>query len=111
MADVIFIHGPGGDAYGTWQHGVGLEAWWPSWIAGDSKRVGVWSLDYDAAPSVWLGRAMRTVDRANNVLALLDAEGFGKRPLFLVVIASVVLLRNNFCAQQMDTGQELGAYR
>ena len=84
MADVIFIHGPGGDAYGTWQHGVGLEAWWPSWIAGDSKRVGVWSLDYDAAPSVWLGRAMRTVDRANNVLALLDAEGFGKRPLFLV---------------------------
>lgn len=81
-ADVVFLHGLGGDAHGTWQ-GPG-DAWWPKWIAEDREHLAVWSLDYDAEPSVWLGGAMPICDRARNILARFDADDLGKRPLFLV---------------------------
>ena len=46
--------------------------------------MAVWSVGYAASPSGWLGRAMPIQDRAVNVLARLQNEGVGERPLVLV---------------------------
>lgn len=84
LADVVFIHGLGGDAKGTWGQKPDSEMWWPKWVADDGGRLAVWSLDYDAAPLKWLGMAMPVSDRAGNILARLNADGLGKRPIFLI---------------------------
>jgi hypothetical protein len=81
---VVFVHGLGGNAYATWQHNSRPGAWWPSWVADEGEGLAVWSLDYDASPSAWLGRPMPIADRANNILALLDANKFGELPLILI---------------------------
>ena len=81
VADVVFIHGMGGDAEGTWRH---VDSWWPNWIAEDAEHVAVWSLDYDAEPSAWLGSAMPLSDRAGNILTRFEADDLGKRPLILI---------------------------
>jgi triacylglycerol esterase/lipase EstA (alpha/beta hydrolase family) len=81
VADVVFIHGMGGNADGTWRH---VDSWWPNWIAEDAEHVAVWSLDYDAEPSAWLGSAMPLSDRAGNILTRFEADDLGKRPLILI---------------------------
>lgn len=82
-ADVVFVHGLGGGAIGTWRSDND-DTWWPRWVAEDRPHIAVWSLDYDAEPSEWLGRPMPIADRAGNILALLEAHDLGARPLFLV---------------------------
>jgi pimeloyl-ACP methyl ester carboxylesterase len=87
IADVVFIHGLGGDAEGTWRHvdsSRQIDSWWPRWIAEDDERLAVWSLDYDAAPSAWLGGAMPLSDRAGNILTRFEADHLGARSLILV---------------------------
>ncbi|MEU4762001.1 hypothetical protein AB0H12_02025 [Actinosynnema sp. NPDC023794] len=81
VLDVVFLHGLGGNARTTWSAG---EAFWPGWLGADVPGVGVWSVGYDASPSGWLGRAMPIQDRAVNVLARLQNEGVGERPLVFV---------------------------
>lgn len=53
-ADVIFIHGLGGDAFATWRYGKDDSASWPHWLGKEFADVAVWSLDYPASPSKWL---------------------------------------------------------
>jgi hypothetical protein len=84
LLDVVFVHGLGGDKLTTWQATPQAESFWPSWLARDIPEVAVYSLGYDASPSAWLGHAMPLADRATNVLATLEAEQFGKRPLIFV---------------------------
>lgn len=40
MADVVFIHGLGGDASGTWRYGESNDTSWPHWLAQDFPQVG-----------------------------------------------------------------------
>jgi pimeloyl-ACP methyl ester carboxylesterase len=84
--EVIFIHGLGGDAYGSWSHdgARGRQNSWPFWLAEDLESISVFSLNYDATPSDWLGRSMPLQDRSKNILALLDAERIGDHPLVFV---------------------------
>jgi hypothetical protein len=79
MADVVFIHG--GDADTTWQQG---DSWRPNWIAESGEHLAVWSLDYDAEPSAWLGRAIPLVTELATFLTRFEADGLGKRPLVLI---------------------------
>ena len=79
---VEFVHGLGGDAFITWGRDVGDDTFWPQWIADDLKQVDVYSLDYEASPSAWLGTTMPLFDRAKQVLAWL--EEVAHRPLVFV---------------------------
>jgi anti-sigma regulatory factor (Ser/Thr protein kinase) len=97
QADVLFLHGLGGDPLTTWQHGAEAAASWPHWLGEEFGDVGVWSLGYAASPTKWLrllrlfgsagggaGYAMPLPDRALQVLDLMVQKGFGQRPLFFI---------------------------
>ena len=46
-ADVVFVHGLGGDAKQTWHPDGKPKDFWPKWIGEELPHVGVWSLDYE----------------------------------------------------------------
>jgi pimeloyl-ACP methyl ester carboxylesterase len=96
-ADVLFIHGLGGDSFATWRHGKDDSTSWPHWLGKEFPDVGVWSLGYPASPSKWLrvrgwfsrrlrekGYTMSLPDRSIQVLDLMVQRGFGKRPILFV---------------------------
>jgi hypothetical protein len=72
----IFVHGLGGDAFGTWRARPDEEALWPRWLAQDIPGLAVFSVGYPAAVSNWQGTSMPLQDRAGNVLEglLVDLE-------------------------------------
>ncbi len=70
---VVFIHGLRRLGHKVWMSGKPPELW-PLWLSGDIDRLGIWSVEYDSAPTLWRGHSMARVDRANNVLARLLAE-------------------------------------
>lgn len=93
-ADVIFLHGLGGDAFGTWRHGKDDSTSWPHWLGGEFPGVGVWSLGYAASASKWpcvlgwfserwrdAGHIMSLPDRAGQVLDLMAQKDIGGRPI------------------------------
>ena len=84
IADVIFVHGLGGDAFKTWRYGDDQSTSWPHWLGDEFKNVGVWSLGYAASPSKWTrflkmfskersdeGYSMSLPNRSGQVLNLL----------------------------------------
>jgi hypothetical protein len=83
-ADVIFVHGLGGDPFTTWQHSSKREDSWPYWLAEEVPEVQVYCLEYEAAPAKWLGPSLPLVERAQNILALLLGKGIGKRPIVFI---------------------------
>src|SRR3712207_6318327 len=84
-ASVVFVHGLGGHAYGTWRRAAGDGSFWPVWLAEDVPGLAVYTLAYEAPPSIWLGTAMALQDRAVNVLeSLLGAPGLRDGPVAFV---------------------------
>jgi pimeloyl-ACP methyl ester carboxylesterase len=95
-ADVLFIHGLGGDAFITWRYGKNVTTSWPHWLSKDFPDIGVWSLGYPASPTRWAricnlpilrgllqgspdsGHTMALPDRATQVLDLMVQQGFGR---------------------------------
>jgi tetratricopeptide (TPR) repeat protein len=93
-ADVIFVHGLGGDYAATWRHDQNSS--WPHWLAEEFSDVGVWSLEYAASPTKlarvrgWFtgdrdaGYSMALPDRAGQVLDRMVQKHLGERPLFFI---------------------------
>src|SRR4051794_31893158 len=103
--DVVFVHGLGGDWRETSASDPGRdETFWPKWLADALPDVNVWSLEYEASPSGWLGATMPLVDRATDVLTTLEAEGLGRRPIVFVCHSLGGLL----VKQVLRTGETLG---
>ena len=79
IADIIFVHGLGGNAYITWHPQGKKEAdnSWLAWLGNDFKDVGIWSVDYEVEAFRWKGRSITLADRATNVMDLLDIYKIG----------------------------------
>ena len=84
--DVIFVHGLGGDGRGTWhpKEKKDDDNFWPFWLGEDLGNIGVWSLAYEVEPIRWKGNTMPLVERAINVLSILDLEEIGCRPVVFI---------------------------
>ena len=97
LADVVFLHGLGGDAFKTWRHGNDQSTSWPHWLAEEFPDVGIWLLGYAASPTKRArgirklisgdrdaGHAMPLPDRAREVVDLMVQNQLGNRPLLLI---------------------------
>lgn len=105
-ADVVFIHGLGGDPRGTWEVKGRPDQFWPKWLGEDLPSVGIWSLGYEASPSL-LGHSMTIRDRALNAIAHLDAQGLGKNPTILICHSLGGLLAKQIIRQCVDSASSV----
>jgi pimeloyl-ACP methyl ester carboxylesterase len=106
LADVIFVHGLGGDWRDTWCADPDDDTTFsPDWLCQDLPSVQVWSLDYDAHPTKWLGSSLPLVDRATNVLTRLEVEDIGRRPLFFVCHSLGGLVVKQVLRSALDLGE------
>jgi hypothetical protein len=69
IADVIFVHGLGGNAWSTW-HPQELydDNFWPAWLGKELSDFGIWSFGYAAEAFEWKGATMPLFDQASNLL-------------------------------------------
>lgn len=106
LGDVIFIHGLGGNARGTWhpQEKQDDDNFWPLWLGQELSDVGIWSLGYAVEPFRWKGETMPLVDRATSTLALLDSYDIGKRPLIFIAHSLGGLLVKQMLRHAQDFG-------
>ncbi len=79
-ADVVFLHGLGGDYRKTWTHPK-QGGYFPRMLQEEKPRYRVWTLNYPASPT---GSTMGLYLRAGNVAKILTANGIGDEPLFFV---------------------------
>jgi hypothetical protein len=84
VADVVFVHGLGGDGLQTWHPDGSKDKFWPKWIYEKRRDVGVWSLEYEAAKTKWTGDALALPDRAVDILGRLSLAGLGQKPIIFV---------------------------
>ena len=118
-ADVVFIHGLGGDAFTTWRYGDDNASSWPHWLGHEFKDVGVWSLGYAASPSKWprilrvfgfgnqdSGHSMTLPDRAGQVLDRMVNKGLGNNPILFVCHSLGGLLAKEIIRKSADSVDE-----
>jgi hypothetical protein len=70
----IFIHGLKRLGNTPWMSSGTPKEFWPLWLSNEISELGIWTIEYDAAPTFWRGHSMARADRANNILALLLSE-------------------------------------
>lgn len=64
---VIFLHGLGGDANGTWLKNGSRDEAWPIWLAKDNCDLNIWTVEYDAPKLKFNSSGMGIPDLAINI--------------------------------------------
>lgn len=107
QGDVIFVHGLGGTARGTWhpQEKQDDDNFWCAWLGEDLSDVGIWSLGYEVEPFRWKGNSMPLSDRATNSLDLLDSYEIGDRPIIFITHSMGGLLVKQMLRNARDFGK------
>ncbi|MEH2043605.1 AAA-like domain-containing protein [Nostoc sp.] len=84
--DVIFVHGLGGHARGTWhpQERRDDDNFWLTWLAQERPDLGIWSFGYKAEPFEWRGSTMPLFNRASNLQEYLEVSDIGKYPIIFI---------------------------
>ncbi|WP_229414322.1 MULTISPECIES: hypothetical protein [Moorena] len=86
-ADIVFVHGLGGDARSTWhpKEKRDDDDFWPVWLENDQLGLNIWSFGYNAEATNWKSNSsMPLFDQASNLLDWLDSCDLGKRPLVFI---------------------------
>jgi len=84
-ASVVFVHGLGGDAFGTWGDPSEGAWFWPRALAASVDGLNAYALSYEAPPTNWLGTAMPLQDRATNVVErLLGRPELQRQPVVFI---------------------------
>lgn len=86
-ADVVFIHGLGGDPFRTWTNGERGSSdyfFWPEELGKHRPDLGVWTVGYPAGITAMGTPGMSIQKRAENVALTLVNAGLGDRSLIFV---------------------------
>jgi hypothetical protein len=73
VCNIVFIHGIHGDFKATWHPDDDPASYWPRWVGEDLTDVNVYSVQYNAFVTKWLGTTMALEDRAKNIHHMLDS--------------------------------------
>jgi len=117
MANVVFVHGLGGDNRTTWQSDEKDETtFWPRWLyedlnasgSGTSLRAGVWSLGYPAEVFRVLflskDRDDSVPQRARDLIDTLVSRGLADRPIIFVAHSLGGVLVKQMLRSSSDAG-------
>lgn len=108
-ADVIFVHGLGGDCISTWSPVGRPELYWPRWVADELPTCHVRSLGYPAGPTHWSLAAsdMGLIDRAKNLLEYLTLNGVGALPTYFIgySLGGLLVKQMLCCAATLGIGK------
>jgi len=106
-ADVVFVHGLGGDHRETWMARCDDdETYWPSWVANDFPTVNVWSLAYPSQPSGWTGDGVELDTLLDSLLDYLALMGIGQRPVILITHSLGGLVAKGVLRAASDAGDQ-----
>ena len=79
---LVFVHGLGGDARGTWTSRA-ESAFWPEWICDEINFADIFTVQYDAPMTRWNSEGIGFQDRALSLLAAIESSELnGKRIIF-----------------------------
>ena len=87
QADIVFVHGLGGDANETWRYGKQNNAehfFWPQELGQDLPLCAVWTVGYPAGVTRFGKPGMIIEMRAGNIARKLVSSGLGSRPIIFI---------------------------
>lgn len=108
-ADIIFVHGLGGDAWSTWhpEESKTDKNFWPMWLGNDFPQCGIWSVAYEVEPTRWKkGSTMPLVQRADNIIDLVELDEIGERPVIFITHSMGGLLVKQILRNANDSVNE-----
>ncbi|MBU8934902.1 MAG: hypothetical protein KOO62_13025 [candidate division Zixibacteria bacterium] len=111
IADVVFIHGFRGGCFTTWMADEDdAETFWPTWIAEQCPKLGVWTYDFRSSVLDWSGKESDTVGLARSFLLDLAKGDVGKLPLAFVThsLGGIVTKKSLTKAMEFPNGQFVG---
>ena len=101
-ADIIYIHGLGGEATETWKGCNGF--YWPQELANELNTVEVWTLNYNASP---IKKTLSLPDLATNIIAHLESVEIGSFPIVFICHSLGGLLVKQILRNCSDRQDEL----